>query len=65
MDLKVLAYTALQQINEKNYDTEMLTKGVNIIFKFGVAFSGKKSKLQLRTKVCKKLEKHRIFLTPI
>lgn len=42
MDLKVLAYTALRQINEKNYDTEMLTKGVNTIFKFGVAFSGKK-----------------------
>lgn len=41
-DLKELAQTALQQINEKKYDTEMTVKGVKSIFKYGVAFSGKK-----------------------
>ena len=39
--LKALAGTALQQINEKKYDAEMTSKGVNIIYKYGVAFSGK------------------------
>ncbi len=41
-DLKALAQTALQQINEKKYDTDMTAKGITGIFKFGVAFSGKK-----------------------
>jgi len=41
-DLKALAATALKQIDEKKYDTEMKTKGVKTIYKFGVAFSGKK-----------------------
>lgn len=41
-DLRALAQTALQQINEKKYDADMTTKGVKSIFKFGVAFSGKK-----------------------
>lgn len=40
-DLKALAQTALQQITEKKYDTDMTTKGVKTIFKYGVAFSGK------------------------
>ena len=40
-NLKRLAQVALQQIKEKKYDTEMLSKGVKTIFKFGVAFSGK------------------------
>lgn len=40
-DLKSLAQTALQQIYDRKYDTEMTAKGVKTIFKFGVAFSGK------------------------
>ena len=39
--LKELAGAALQQINEKAYDTELKAKGVREIFKYGVAFSGK------------------------
>ena len=41
-ELKDLAQTALQQIQDKKYDTDMTAKGVLTIFKFGVAFSGKK-----------------------
>ena len=41
-ELKHLAQTALQQIQKKKYDTDMTAKGVQTIFKFGVAFSGKK-----------------------
>lgn len=41
-DLMDLAQTALRQINDRKYDTEMTAKGVKTIFKFGVAFSGKK-----------------------
>lgn len=40
--LKALAETALQQINERRYNTEMIARGVKTIFKFGVAFCGKK-----------------------
>ena len=40
--LKKLAETALRQINEKKYDTELTTAGVKTIYKYGVAFSGKK-----------------------
>lgn len=40
-ELKTLAQTALDQINDRKYDTEMLTKGIKTIFKYGVAFSGK------------------------
>lgn len=40
-ELKALAETALQQINEKKYDTEMTSKGVKTVYKYGVAFSGK------------------------
>jgi hypothetical protein len=39
--LKELAGAALQQINEKGYETELKAKGVHEIFKYGVAFSGK------------------------
>ena len=39
--LKLLSETALQQINDRKYDTEMLSKGVSTIYKYGVAFSGK------------------------
>lgn len=41
-ELKTLAETALRQINGKKYDTEMISKGVKTVYKYGVAFSGKK-----------------------
>lgn len=40
--LKGLAETALAQINEKNYDAEMKAKGVRTIYRYGIAFCGKK-----------------------
>lgn len=39
--LKKLSETALKQIMDKKYDTEMTTEGVKTIYKYGVAFSGK------------------------
>ncbi len=39
--LKMLSESALQQINEKKYETELLTAGIKTIYKYGVAFSGK------------------------
>lgn len=45
--LKVLAQTALKQINDKKYDTEMKTNGVKTIYKFGVASSGKKIEVEV------------------
>lgn len=39
--LKKLANTALLQINDRLYETEMVAIGVKTIFKYGVAFSGK------------------------
>lgn len=39
--LQELAKTALKQINDKKYDTELKSKGVKTIYKYGVAFSGK------------------------
>ena len=39
--LDTLAQEALNQINERQYDTEMRTHSIVTIFKFGVAFSGK------------------------
>ena len=39
--LQGLAKTALKQINDKKYDTELKSKGVKTIYKYGVAFSGK------------------------
>ncbi len=40
-ELKKLSETALKQIEDKKYDTEMTAKGVKNIYKYGVAFSGK------------------------
>jgi len=40
--LDELAQNALQQINDRKYDTEMLKQGVAGIIKYGVAFCGKK-----------------------
>ena len=39
--LKNLSEEALQQIEDKKYDTEMRSKGIKTILKYGVAFSGK------------------------
>ena len=40
--LKKLAEAALQQINAKKYETELMASGVKTDYKYGVAFSGKK-----------------------
>ena len=40
--LNELAQTALNQINENKYDTEMAVRGIATVFKYGAAFSGKK-----------------------
>ena len=40
--LKKLSEAALQQIIDKKYDTELIAAGVETIYKYGVAFSGKK-----------------------
>ena len=40
--LKVLSETALQQINDKKYEMKLTAAGVKTIYKYGVAFSGKK-----------------------
>lgn len=39
--LQKLASEALNQMNERRYDTEMKTRGIALVFKYGVAFSGK------------------------
>lgn len=41
-DLKKLSNTALQQIIDRRYDAEMTAHGIHTIYRFGVAFSGKK-----------------------
>lgn len=40
-DLKKLAESALNQITDKKYDADMKAKGIEQIYKYGVAFSGK------------------------
>lgn len=40
--LKKLSEAALQQVIDKKYDTELIAAGVETIYKYGVAFSGKK-----------------------
>ncbi len=40
--LKRLSEMALKQIIDKKYDTEMIAEGIETIYKYGVAFSGKK-----------------------
>lgn len=39
--LNQLAKAALEQINNRKYETDMVGRGVSDIFKYGVAFSGK------------------------
>lgn len=41
-ELKSLSAAALKQIDDQKYDTEMKAKGVRTIYKYGVAFSGKR-----------------------
>ncbi len=45
--LKKLSKAALTQINVKQYDTELKTQGVQKIFKYGVAFSGKQVEITM------------------
>ena len=40
-DLTILADSALRQIEEKKYDTELLSAGISHIIKIGIAFRGK------------------------
>ena len=40
-DLAALAQSAIRQINEKHYETELHTHGIDQILKYGAAFSGK------------------------
>ena len=39
--MKELSKTAVQQIIQKKYHTEMKAKGVPVIYQYGVAFCGK------------------------
>lgn len=41
-DLKQLASIALAQINNRKYDTEMKSRGITNIIKYGIAFCGKR-----------------------
>ena len=45
--LKRLAAVALKQINDKNYAADMQIHGVKTIYKYGVAFSGKKVEIEV------------------
>lgn len=45
-ELDLLSAEALNQIKEKEYDTEMREEGIKDIIKLGIAFSGKKVKIQ-------------------
>ena len=46
-ELTALTSEALNQINEKDYDTELHDMGVKNIIKFGIAFSGKNVKIRM------------------
>ena len=46
-ELKALATKALKQINDKEYDSEMKANGVKTIYKYGVAFSGKRVEIEV------------------
>lgn len=47
-DLKALAQTALNQIEQKRYETELQADGVAKILKYGVAFQGKDVEVLMR-----------------
>lgn len=40
-ELTELSKTALKQIGDRKYDTDMISKGITEVIRFGVAFSGK------------------------
>ena len=46
--LKQLAETALKQLSDKKLDAELSLSGVKVIYKYGVAFSGKNVELMMR-----------------
>ena len=46
-DLKALAKAALEQIDEKRYDTEMKAEGVDDIIRIGIAFCGKTAEVEV------------------
>ena len=46
--LDELALEALHQINQKRYDSEMSEIGITNILKLGIAFSGKKVRIQIK-----------------
>ena len=37
----------LQQINDKKYETELMVNGVKTVYKYGVAFSGKRVEITI------------------
>ena len=45
--LKELSEKALAQINNQKYETELTSKGVKNVLKYGVAFSGKKVRIAM------------------
>lgn len=49
--LKKLAAVALKQINDKNYAADMQIHGVKTIYKYGVAFSGKKVEIEVEEEI--------------
>lgn len=44
-ELRTLAQAALNQIEEKNYASEMAADGIGTIFRYGIAFSGKRAEV--------------------
>ena len=46
--LKKLSEKALQQIIDKKYDTELSAAGIQTIYKYGVAFCGKKVEISVQ-----------------
>lgn len=46
--LEALAQEALEQIEALSYDTDMTTRGVKTIYRYGVAFSGKTVEIAMR-----------------
>ncbi|WP_278839170.1 PD-(D/E)XK nuclease domain-containing protein [Holdemania filiformis] len=47
-ELHALAEAALEQIEERRYDTEMIARGMISILKYGVAFSGKHAVVKMK-----------------
>ncbi|MBR4953244.1 MAG: PD-(D/E)XK nuclease domain-containing protein, partial [Oscillospiraceae bacterium] len=45
--LKSLSQAALKQIIDKKYDTELIAAGIDTVYKYGVAFSGKKVEISV------------------